>query len=367
MAGTLRVFLNASALPRRPAGAGVYTLELARALAARDDVDLLVARPEGHFIANARYLESPARGPLARSLWEQRRMPAFVAADASHVYHGPHFAVPLRCPAPRVATVHDLTFFRLPRRYPFRHRQYYRALARLACRAERIIVPSGAVASDVLRYLRYSPEQIRVVPEAPRAGLTAASPGAVASLCASLGVEPGYALCVGTAEPGKRAVDAVRAIAALRDAGRAMQLVLAGNPGPLSKALRAEAARLRVADRCHFVGYVRDDDLAALYSGALALVFPSLHEGFGLPPLEAMACGTPVIATAVPAMDDVLAGAATFVPTRDPAALARALAHLADDPTEREGRVAAGLAHAARVTWRDVAALTTEVYREVAS
>lgn len=365
MAGNLRVFLNASALPRRPAGAGVYTIELARALAARDDVDLLVARPEGHAIENARYAESPSRGPLARSLWEQARLRGLIRADDSDVYHGPHFSVPLRCPVPRVATVHDLTFYRLPSRYRLRHRQYYRALARLARRAERIIVPSGTVASDAVRYLGYPPERIRVIAEAPRAGLAPASTEAVEALCASLGVEPGYALCVGTAEPGKRAVDAVRAIAALRDAGTGLQLVIAGNPGPLSDALLREAERLGVADRCHFAGYVPDVDLAALYTGALALVFPSLYEGFGLPPLEAMACGTPVIATNAPAMDDVLAGAATFVPPRDPAAIARALSQLAGNAVEREARVAAGLVHAARFTWDAAAAATVDVYREV--
>jgi glycosyltransferase involved in cell wall biosynthesis len=261
--------------------------------------------------------------------------------------------------------VHDLTFYRLPTRYRAHRRWYYRSLAWLARHADRIIVPSAAVASDVVRHLHYPPERLRVVPEAARSGLQPAPAGEVAELCARMGVERGYLLCVGTAEPGKRAVDAVRALALLRARGLRLQLVLAGNEGPLTAALKREAERLGVGDDVHFAGYVPAGELAALYSGALALVFPSLYEGFGLPPLEAMACGTPVIASDAPAMSDVLRGAAVFVPVREPAAIADQAARLAKDTGWRADCVQRGLAIQRQYSWARVAEETVAVYREV--
>jgi len=266
---------------------------------------------------------------------------------------------------PCIATVHDLTFYRLPRRYSLPRRLYYRALAESSRRAARIIVPSKAVAADVVRYLNYPLERVRVVAEAPRTGLSPAPEATVADVCRRLGVEHPYLLCVGTAEPGKRAVDAVRAIALMQKSGSAPQLVLAGNEGPLSKALRREAARLGVTDRVRFVGYVGDADLAALYTGAAALVFPSLYEGFGLPPLEAMACGTPVISSKAPAMSEVLGQAAIFVPVRDPDSIAREVARLLAGPAERSDWSARGREHAARFTWTRTAEETAALYHEV--
>ena len=359
----LRVFLNASALPVRPAGAGVYTLELARALAARDDLALTVAAPAGYAISGASMVRSPEAHPALRSAWEQVRMPRHLAA--ADVYHGAHFATPMHSRVPRVATVHDLTFYRLPRRYSRGHRWYYRALARTATCAERLIVPSRAVAADAVRFLGYPPDRIRVVAEAPRAGLVAASPEQVTATLADLGIAQPYLLCVGTVEPGKRAIDAVRALALLRERGQAVQLVLAGHTGPLSGPLRQEAGRLGVADRVAFAGYVGDEQLAALYTGATALVFPSLYEGFGLPPLEAMACGTPVISTRAQAMREVLADAAFFVPLRDPGAIADAAESLLRQPSLRADWAARGLEHAAQFSWAKAAEDTLAVYREL--
>ena len=365
IAGRPRVLLDGSAIPARPAGAGIYTLELARALARRADVDVVLASPDA--ADGVQHVASPHAGAVRRAVWEQREMPRMLTSGGYDVVHGAHMAVPLRSPVPAVATVHDLTFYRLARRYGLRRRYYYRALARLATRAQLIIVPSAAIAGDVVRYLGYPPERIRVVPEAARSGLAPASETAVAELRRRFGLEAPYLLCIGTSEPGKRAVDAVRAAALLRERGVGVQLVLAGNAGGLRPALEREAARLGVADRVAFLGYVADEDLPALLTGATALVYPSLYEGFGLPPLEAMACRTPVIATETPAMDDVLAGAALFVPRRDAEAIAAHAANLLEDSAFRDEWAERGHAHATRYSWDRAAGETLEVYREVIS
>jgi len=356
------VVYNASALPRRPAGAGIYTRELAAALADRDDVELVVAAPEWAEFGACERVPSPAGGALRRSAWEQMGMRRMLRS--ADVYHGTHMATPAATSTPTVATVHDLTFYRIPRRYSFAHRWYYRALAQTAARADRIIVPSAAVATDVVRYLGYAPERIRVIAEAARESFRPAPADDVERVRQKLGIEREYVLCVGTAEPGKRAVDAIRAMALLDDMP-GLGLVLAGNPGRLSEPLRREAARLGVSGRVRFLGYVEDHDLGPLVGGALALVFPSLYEGFGLPPLEAMACGTPVIATTAPAMNEVLGEAALFVGLRDPEGIARCVRRLRDAAERREWS-ARGIEHAQRFSWRTAAEETVGVYREVA-
>lgn len=355
-----RVLLNASAVPARPAGAGVYTLELAAALRKRDDLSLLVASP--HYDAD---IPSPAGGALRRTSWEQLRLARLMAKAGVDVYHGAHFSVPFGAGIPCIATVHDLTFYRIPRRYPLHRRLYYRALAETSRRATCLIVPSRAVALDIERYLNYPAGKVRVIAEAPRAGWGPAPESEVDTTLKRFGVEQPYFLCVGTAEPGKRAVDAIRALAKLKERGPAPRLVLAGNAGPLSKALQREAARLGVAARVTFAGYVGDSELSSLYTGATALIFPSLYEGFGLPPLEAMACGTPVISARAPAMTEWLGNTAIFVPLRDPAAIAREMAGLLDSTRRRAEVGAACRELASQFTWERAAAETAALYHEV--
>lgn len=364
MTGPVRVFLNASSLPARPAGAGVYALQLAAALADRPGVELIVAAPRPP--PGLATVPVPGRSAASRAAWELTRLGRAIRESRAHVYHGVHFYTPRRAPVPRVATIHDLTFFRIPRRYSAARRRYYRAIARTAREAERVIVPSGAVAADVVRFLDYPAARVRVIPEAPRTGLAPASLEAVTEFRTRSGLDGRYFVCLGTAEPGKRAVDAVRALPAISRQHAGVLLALAGNPGPLSAALMREAARLGVAGQVRPLGYIPDAGLAPLLTGAEALIFPSLYEGFGLPPLEAMACGTPVIASRAPAMDAVLDGAAAFVPLRDPAAIAREATLLLSDPSHRARLSEAGRVHAARFTWDGAAALTEEVYREVA-
>lgn len=362
VSGPLGVFYNASALPRQEAGAGVYTLELGRALAARESLrlDVFAPRDPGFGI----WTGTPG-GLTGRLAWEEFQLGRLASLREADVYHGPHFATP-RTNRPAVATVHDLTFFRLPKRYDAAHRAYYRRLARTAKRARRLIVPSGAVAADCVHYLGYPPERIRVVSEAPRAGLQPPGEAAVADFRRKHTIHGPYFACLGTAEPGKRAVDAIRAMSRILDHAPSAVLVLAGNPGPLSTPLQREAERLGVAGAVRFPGYLPDEDLAPFLGGAVALLFPSLFEGFGLPPLEALACGTPVVTTAVPAMDEVLGDGALFVPLRDPVALADAARSLLE-PARREDLAARGLEFVRRFSWERAASETESVYREAAS
>lgn len=364
MSSTLRVFLNASALPAKPAGAGVYMIQLANALTACASLEVHAAAPIP--MAGAEWVRVPQGSSARRFRWELRHVGEAVVACQAQVYHGLHFYTPRSLPIPRVTTVHDLTFFRISRRYSFEHRAYYGAIARSVRWAERIIVPSSAVAGDVVRYLGLPPARIRVIPEAPRAGLMPASPTEIDAFRREHAIEGRYLACLGTTEPGKRTVDAIRALPAIVERHPDVTLVIAGNPGRLTAALEREAARLGVARHVKFTGYLPDSRLPAFLTGAEALVFPSLYEGFGLPPLEAMACGTPVIASGAPAMDEVLHGVAAFVPTRSPTAIANEAVRLLSDAAHRAALSQRSLEHARRFTWARAAELTEEVYREVA-
>ncbi len=360
----LKVLYNASAVPRRPAGAGVYTVELARALAARHDVHLIVATPWKGMPGNEE-MRSPRGSAAVRTGWEFGRLPRLGGFVGAEVYHGPHFTVPLGLGVPSVATVHDLTFMRMPRRYSVPHRAYYRALAESSRRATRIIAPSRAVANDIVERLQYPRERIDIVPEAPRPGFEPRDHEASrAAVSVRLGFEGPYFLMVGTLEPGKRAVDAIRGLVFLESgvAGGA-HLVLAGE-GPLRKALEREAARLGVGTRVHFPGYVSRRDLPELLSGATALLFLSAWEGFGLPPVEAMACGTPAICTDVPAMNEYHQGITPFVKPGSPLEVAAEMRRLVEDPVARGELSKKSLEHVAQFSWERAAEETVAVYRE---
>jgi glycosyltransferase involved in cell wall biosynthesis len=338
-------------------------VELAAALAARPSLEIISFAPRP--LPGGDHAPIPPGPHWRRFAWQLSSLGESVADARADLLHGLHLYTPRRLPVPTVTTIHDLTFFRIPRRYPFARRWYYRLIAHTARFADRVIVPSSAVASDAIRYLRIRTERLSVIPEAPRAGLAAADPARVAALREKYGLPGPYFLCLGTAEPGKRAVDAIRALPAIRERHPGVTLALAGHPGPILEPLRREAHRLGVDGAVHFLGYVPDADLPALLTGAVALLFPSLFEGFGLPPLEAMACGTPVIATDAPAMSEVIAGAARLVPLRSPAAIAAEASRLLADPAWRAELAQRSLQHAATFSWARAAELTEAVYREV--
>ena len=360
----VRVLLNLSSLPARPAGAGRYALELVHALREHTEAALLpVAPPWARRWGIEPAVLAPATGPLVRAAWEAVRLPWEVRSLEYDVYHGTHFTVPPGLGRPTVATAHDVTFLLYPRRYPASRRAYYRLLARSAVRARRLIVPSESVRREVVRRLGVEERRVRVVPEAPGSPFRPASEEAVRAACARFGIRRPYFLTFGAADPGKRAVDAIRALALLAEGGTRADLAVVGPTGRFTRALRREAERLGVGELVRFCGYVEDETLRALYTGAVALLFPSLWEGFGLPPLESLACGTPAVVADAPAMNEVLRPAAVFVPLGDPRALAEAAGRLLR-PSEREEAVARGQELLARYTWERTASLTYEVYVE---
>jgi alpha-1,3-rhamnosyl/mannosyltransferase len=262
------------------------------------------------------------------------------------LFHSPWIdRVRIRCAVPQVVTLHDLVPLKRGAEYlrtGIRFRLRYFAVGR----ADHVIVPTAAVARDAVERLDIPEDRITVIAEAPAPAFTPRDPEEVAAVRARYGVPEEYLIWVG----GLRHPDPRKRVAELVAAPRTLPLVIAGPSSQWSRDLDGGDAELVVT------GEVGDDELAALYTGARALVFPSDEEGFGLPPVEALACGTPVVACDVPGVRDVLAGRATLV-----------------DPDDVEGlvRVAEQAKRPAPApppwTWEDAARATWDVYERALS
>jgi glycosyltransferase involved in cell wall biosynthesis len=362
MQSRLGILINASTLPNLPTGIGMYGLELARALALRPDTTVVLASPN-HCPEGIEQMHPPRKH---RQMWTQFRLPRLMAKEGLDVYLGTEFTVPVFTRIPRVAMVHDFAAITMPKLFTPGGRFHWHLTLQTARHANRVIVPSAVVAADAKRLFNYPIERVRVVPLAGRPSIVEASPDAVAGLKRRMGIERPYVLCVGIQNRHKRAVDVIRAVAILKDRGVEVDLVLGGEPFPfVGPHYHKEVARLGIGDRVHFTGYIEDNDLPALYTGALALAFPSVMEGFGIPPIEAMACGTPVIATAIPTLVETLGGAAMRVSPRSPGEIAGRVAELLASDSCRAEWSGRGRERAAMYSWERTAAETMEVFREI--
>jgi alpha-1,3-rhamnosyl/mannosyltransferase len=235
-------------------------------------------------------------------------------------------------------------------------RRYRWILPQVLKRCAIVLTPSETVAEQVSSELAFPRERIVVTPEGVRAG-------ALRGTSATAHSRPdgrGYLLFTGTREPRKNLDRLLRAFAQVRDLDLA--LVVAGPAGWGSGDLQARTVELGIAERVEFPGYLRDDDLAALLAGARAFVFPSLYEGFGLPPLEAMAAGIPVVAARAGALPEVLGDAPFWCDPLDVESIAAAIRTAVTDDRLRAQAVAAGHARAAGFGWAETARLTLGAY-----
>jgi glycosyltransferase involved in cell wall biosynthesis len=360
------VVIDASPLEvRHWSGVSRYTADLVRALAGRRD-------PWNLAIASSRRLEAslpdlglPRIGPgfPNRWLWMQTVLPAALARSRPALCHFTNYLAPLRCPVPYVLTIYDLSLLLFPRTQTARSRLLVRSLLPVvARRAAAVLTPSRVSRRHVLARLNVAPDRVHVVYGAPSMPASPADPAACRAACERHGVRPPFILAVGTLEPRKNLPRLVQAFALLRREGRQERLVLVGQRGwksaPLFKQLRDQ----QVEDVVTVTGYVPDADLPALYGAASAMAFPSLYEGFGLPALEALSCGTPLVTSRLTAMQEMAGDAACYVDPADTESIAAGLRRVLEDSGLREDLRRRGVARARRFTWADVAARTSAVY-----
>lgn len=374
----MRVSLDVTAIPVAPAGAGRYAVELTAALSRRDDVELvLVSRRDDagrwRSVSHARASVAPS-APTARPLrlaWEQLGMPRLVRRTGAQVHHGPHYTMPERSTLPTVVTVHDCTFFDHPEWHQRSKVVLFRRAIRVAARrAAAIVCVSETTATHLASLFSvagpivvapHGVDHERFSPEAPP------GPGD-AALLRTAGVDPArpFVLFVGTVEPRKDVGSLVRAFAHLADEHPDVQLVIAGRRGWKERAVdEALETAARHRDRIVCTGYVPDPAVPALLRRAAVVAYPSLAEGYGLPALEALACGAPLVTTTGTAMAELAGESAILVPPRDPESLAGGIAQvLAAGPSDPAAivRRRLGLHIAAGRTWAASAAQHVTAY-----
>jgi glycosyltransferase involved in cell wall biosynthesis len=381
----VHVVIDARYISRHQSGVGHYTQRLVGGLAAidtrhrytclveRDGPGLPVPTRDG-----GQWDYWPTRVSFENhwvgDLWLLGYLPFRLARLAADVYHGPAVFLPLMKLGYRtVVTIHDLVSFLFPETVPRKYAVYMRLMTRLAVRsADRIIAVSNSTRDDLRRVLRVPDEKVVVIHEAV-APEFASPPGAdgIDAVAHRYGLRRPYCLFVGNVEPRKNLARLISAFGLLRaraerpGATRAPQLVLVGTRGWLYNGILAAVDVQGGAPDIVFTGYVPPTDLPALYAGAACFVFPSLYEGFGLPVLEAMAAGAPVVASRVGAIPEVAGDAALLVDPRRPAELAEAIQTVLTDGALRARLVERGRGRARLFTWETVARQTLDVYESV--
>jgi glycosyltransferase involved in cell wall biosynthesis len=308
-----------------------------------------------------RVIPFPRLWTHVRLSWEMIRQPPDLLFVPSHV-------LPLAHPARSVVTVHDLGFLYHPEAHTLSQNVYLRWSTRHNARsATRALADSEATRRDLIRHYGVPSEKIVVVYPGRDPDLSPVTdPDLLAATRSRYGLSETYLLYVGTLHPRKNLVRLVRAFgASVASEHPSLQLVLAGKEGWLTDEIQAAVRRLGLEDRVLLTGYVPEDDLPAMLSGALAFVFPSLFEGFGLPVLEAMACGTPVLCSEVSSLPEVAGEAALLVDPLDTDALAEALARIVADADLRHELVTRGFQQVQQFSWQRCARETLEVLAEV--
>lgn len=353
-------------------GIGHYTYELAQSLARLAPAAAfdLVAPVQldltpDDMPANLRAVHVPVN--KVRRRWWTIGLPLYVRQSRLALFHGTNYNIPLWRRCPTVVTIHDLSLL-LHAETHEEHlvRRARRRLPTMTRIATHILTDSESVRAEICAHLGVAPEKITAVPLAPRRAFRPIAATAAQAVCQRLGVAADFILFVGTVEPRKNLLTLVRAFAELyRTTPLRPQLVIAGQKGWHTDEFFQHVAASDLKERILFTGYVPDEDLAALYSTCQVCVYPSLYEGFGLPPLEAMACGAPVITSRIPVIIETVGQAARLIAPTNVPELTAALVELLTDPAARTRYAAAGPRRAAAFTWERTARQTLDVYREV--
>jgi len=366
----LRVGFDATPAVRQGAGIGRYTRELLRALALADtesDYRLFfasrnpIAQPLPPLPPNFRVRQLPVDDIWLVRVWHRLQVPAHVEwlLGPLDLFHSPDFTLPpVRRGTRTMLTVHDLSFVRDPESATPALRDYLNVVVpRSVARADHVLADSEATRDDLMELYGTPAEKISVLYSGVNPVFRPVTDSATLNAVrAKYGIGPGpFILAVGTLQPRKNYVRLIQAFSNFKPPTSNLQLVLAGGKGWLYDSIFAEVERLKLSGRVLFPGFVDDADLPALYSAARVLAYPSLYEGFGLPMLEAMACGTPVVTSNVSCMPEVAGGAALCVPPTDVGALAHALTQAIDDESVRADLIVKGFARAREFTWEKAA------------
>ena len=373
----MKVAIDLTALLPEPTGVDNYMTSLVLGLGKVDDISRykIFVNYEDRRLFHDRLPGNFTVVPLCfrprpvRLLFQQVGLPAAAGAWGADVVHSPSFITPMfRGRSRHVLTVHDMTFFSLPGCHiPLRRSApYRRAVLESIRRADIVIVPSNATRQAILEVMpQFNPQRIRVIPHGVGEEFRPLPEDGVRNV-SRLQLPPSYILYVGTIEPRKNLQRLVESYRKLRIKESIDEhLVLAGRLGWGYKELLAQLDDPALRETVHLIGYVSQSDLPSIYAHARLFVYPSIAEGFGFPPLEAMACGVPTISSASSSLAENLQGAAELIPSDDGEALTEAMSQLLHDEARRAKYREEGLARAAKFRWEETARHTLDCYREV--
>lgn len=381
----LQLGFDATAAVTQGGGIGRYTRELLRALAAHDPHNqyrvffaterpiTAANHPLPHAPANFRFTHLPFHDIWLARLWHRARLPLLVnwLTGPIQLFHSPDFTLPpVQRDTRTLLTVHDLSFVRDPESAAPGLRTYLnQVVPRSVARADHILADSAATRDDLCELYRTPPEKISVLYSGVNPMFRPITDAAALQAVRAkyqLGAAP-FILAVSTLQPRKNFARLIQAFARLPAPLRAdLRLVIAGGKGWLYDAIFAEVEKQGLQKQVLFPGFVADADLPALLSAARVLAYPSLYEGFGLPILEAYACGTPVVTSTASCLPEVAGDAAWLVSPTDVDALAAALTEAIQNETLRAQRRTAGFARAREFTWDKAAEQLLGVYGQIA-
>jgi glycosyltransferase involved in cell wall biosynthesis len=370
----MRIAFDGTTLTPGRTGVGYYTEHLLQHLAQEvvatgDELIVISNQPIDTAKPLPKHVRVHQRSyfPL-RIAWMQfvaARVLEDIRADVAHFTNG---MLPLGTGAARVVTIHDMSLKLFPRCHPTRRLLINRPLLGVAARvADAVVTVSHSARRDLLRFHRLPSDRVSVLHEAAGPGFEPITdPSRRSRIRMRYGLPERFILYVGAIEPRKNLPRLVEAFAIARARGMPHELVCVGPYGWSSRALYDEVDRRGLRRVVHFTGYVPVDDLPVIYNLGEVFVFPSVYEGFGLPVVEAMACGTPVITTRTSSLEEIASGAAEIVDPRDPEALADAIVAVGSDEARRRDLSARGLARAREFSWSRTAREMLGVYGRAA-
>lgn len=355
-------------------GIGRYMTQLMSALQAIKDVDVVMLATEKSDPYNLWSTFETYHLPFCRYApalmsWGNLVLPVVAKRSGLDVIHDPNGVAPFLGPAlgvRRVVTIHDAVPFRFPAQHNRLDNWRFRMMLPLAARcADAVITVSASARQDLAHFLRLHEHKIYLTGEAAGSEFAPASPEAVAAVLTRLGVQQPYLLYLGGLNGRKNVERLLAAFAEVRRAHPALTLVIVGKRQWRAEGIEVALAQHELEPYVRFTGYLPDADVPLLYSGATAFVFPSLYEGFGLPVLEAMACGAPVVTSNVSSLPEVAGDAALLVDPCDTAAIAAAIRRIIEEPGLAERLRTRGLARAAQFSWERTAEETLAVYHRL--
>lgn len=306
----------------------------------------------------------PTTRPAVRILWEQLALPLALRRWGADLLHAPAYVAPLAAPCPAVVTFHDLSFFRLPEAFNRPNRLYLQAFSRLAARrARRLIAVSECTRQDLIRLLGVTPDNVDVVHNGVDPSFRPERDAErIEGFRREKGLPERFILYLGTLEPRKNLAGLLRAYAEARRRGLTEPLVVAGGHGwgaPVHQLIDA----LNLNESVILTGFITSAEQPLWYNAAALFAYPSLYEGFGLPAVEAMACGTPVVASDRSSLPEIVGDAGVLADPEDMDALSTALLRVARDDALRQDLIERGLKRALRFTWDQAARATLTSYQ----